>query len=305
MKVLRFLLAIGLVATFGAGTAHAQPQSLDHLKCYKIKDPANFSATVTLEALQTQFGLEDCELKGKAQFFCVPVDKTVTAYKDKTKPPLSGMSLVSQKLDEDRICYKLKCPKVDDSGHPGQRPVRHPHCRQVCAGHAVYAGAQGDHRPARDCCGTAHRCATASARGPEPHLPSEWPPPASCSCQPPPHDLCPDTAPSCNGDCPVIAGSHRRSAGPRPTARGVAVDNPPTPCSAYGSAVQRRLPNRDGLSVTTTGKCDCFDRTRARALPPASAAAPARSRARFAKPTRRYWLQVWVPGSVIRRRVRR
>lgn len=262
MKALRFLLAIGLVAVFGAGTAHAQPQSLDHLKCYKIKDPANFSATVTLEALQTQFGLEDCEMKGKAQYFCVPVDKTVTAYKDKTKPPLNGMSFVGQKLDEDRICYKLKCPKVAIpdilvSDQFGTRTVGKFAPVLLCT-----PARKATIDPPVDCAGTAAPmcngvCPLALNQICRPN----GPPPASCSCQGPPHDLCPDTAPICNGDCPVIAGVPPTKCRPSADGTTCSCDKPPTACSATAPQCNGDCPAGTDCLLTSTGKCDCFDRT--------------------------------------------
>jgi hypothetical protein len=256
MKGLRFLFAIGLVAAFGVSTAYAQPQRLDHLKCYKVKDPAKFAASVTLEALQTQFGLEDCELKGKAQFFCVPVDKTVTAYKDKSKPPLAGASFISQKLAEDRVCYKLKCPKVSIpdilvSDQFGTRNLSKFSPVMLCT-------------PARkatidnpdDCLGTAPQCNGACPNADEICRPVLGT--TTCTCQGPPHDLCPDTAPQCNGDCPVPPGGICR---PSADGTGCSCDSPPTPCSGSEPQCNGDCPAGSKCLVSSNGKCDCFDPT--------------------------------------------
>jgi hypothetical protein len=258
MKGSRFLLAIGLIAGL-AGTAVAQPQHLDHLKCYKIKDPANFSASVTLEALQTQFGLEQCTMKGKGKFFCVPVDKTVTAYKDKTKPPLNGMSLVSQKLAEDRICYRLKCPKVaiptiGVSDQFGTRDIGRFVPIMLCtpARKAVID-------PPDDCLGTAPECNGACPNSDEICRPVGPPPALNCTCQPPPHDLCPDTAPTCNGDCPVAVGAPPEVCRPSPDGTtSCTCQRPPTACSDTAPQCNGDCPAGSKCLRTATG-CDCFD----------------------------------------------
>ena len=111
MERRRALVAtITLTISMLASTADAQ--LFDHLKCYKIKDSAKFAATADLEALQAEFGVEDCVIKGKGKLFCVMVDKDVMTFEDKTKPPLVQPSFDGQELSDDRICYKIKCPKV-------------------------------------------------------------------------------------------------------------------------------------------------------------------------------------------------
>ena len=106
------LLAAGLVFVFLSVTvAQAQP---DHLHCFKAKDSAKFNATATLSALQTQFGFnEECQIKGKGKLFCVPVTKTVTAFEDKSKDGIDQVELPGQELEDDRVCYRIKCPKKD------------------------------------------------------------------------------------------------------------------------------------------------------------------------------------------------
>lgn len=94
------------------GAQGAAAQHHDHLKCYKIKDAANFVADADLEALESQFGDEACQIKGKGKLFCTPVDKTLTSFTDKTgSTPPTGY--VGDALTDSKICYKVKCPKVD------------------------------------------------------------------------------------------------------------------------------------------------------------------------------------------------
>jgi hypothetical protein len=102
--------ALAVAAAFAlsslATAAHAQ---FDHLKCYKAKDSKEFkSAQADLTALQTQFGVnESCKIIPKAKFFCVPVSKNVTAIVDGQDNPFPA-----ENLGFDRLCYKVKCPKV-------------------------------------------------------------------------------------------------------------------------------------------------------------------------------------------------
>ena len=79
----------------------------DHLKCFKAKDQKTFKkAAADLDALQAQFGLENCAIKPKAKLVCVPVSKTVTALEDGQSLDVSGDEQMF-----DRLCYKIKCPK--------------------------------------------------------------------------------------------------------------------------------------------------------------------------------------------------
>ena len=110
----RAVVSLGLCALLlpAIGPTPAAAQLYDHLKCYKIKDAASFTSAVTLQALQAQFGVENCTVL-KSKLFCVPVDKEVTGFQDRTQPPLNpDPSFAGQALDDDRICYKIKCPQV-------------------------------------------------------------------------------------------------------------------------------------------------------------------------------------------------
>lgn len=94
---------------FVAATGDALAQSFDHLKCFKIRDERTFSgASVDLDALPAEFGLQSCTIKGRAKEFCVPADKTVTAIEGGTLIGVDG-----EELTLNRLCYQLKCPNLD------------------------------------------------------------------------------------------------------------------------------------------------------------------------------------------------
>lgn len=95
----RSAIAMAIAATLAcAATAHAQ----DHLKCYKIKDPHSYKATVNL--VSAQFGAENgCEVKVKGRYYCTPVTKQVV----QTNAPVAAVT--GDDLTDDRICYKMKC----------------------------------------------------------------------------------------------------------------------------------------------------------------------------------------------------
>ncbi len=98
-----------LVVVFSTATDDAFAQSFDHLKCFKIRDERTFSgASVDLDALPAEFGLQSCTVKGRAKEFCVPADKTVTAIEGGTVIGVDG-----EELALNRLCYQLKCPNLD------------------------------------------------------------------------------------------------------------------------------------------------------------------------------------------------
>jgi len=110
----RFALTVSMLLV--ALPASSQAQLFDHLKCYKVKDQANFKADATLVALQAELGDESCAVKGKGKFFCGPVDKTaVENFEDKSKDGLGQVTLDGVGLSFDRICYKIKCASAGPS----------------------------------------------------------------------------------------------------------------------------------------------------------------------------------------------
>jgi hypothetical protein len=90
-------LLIGSLGTLAfAGT-------LDHLACFKVKDPLLIQESADLQAeMQPEFTSLGCILK-KATEFCVPASKTNVT----PPPPFPGVS--GQPLQNDYICYPTKC----------------------------------------------------------------------------------------------------------------------------------------------------------------------------------------------------
>lgn len=89
-------LALGAVPAIAQGV-------FDHLKCHSVKDPVQLNHDVDLDALQHEFSDTDCELTGRAKYFCVPVSK------DNVRPAPPLPDVVGQTLQSDYTCYTLKC----------------------------------------------------------------------------------------------------------------------------------------------------------------------------------------------------
>lgn len=91
----------------------AGAQVPDHLKCYKMKDALDLKGTVDLDT--PQFGLDPgCKIS-PAKLFCVPATKTNEAVTNKkTKQPITPLPIgggPAGARPDDRVCYKVKCPK--------------------------------------------------------------------------------------------------------------------------------------------------------------------------------------------------
>jgi len=88
----------------------ASAQVFDHLKCYKMKDAHNFTAGADLTPFQNPpFPVEPgCKIKVKGKEFCIPVDKDlIPGASNAPSAPVVG-----QALQNDFICYKMKCPNT-------------------------------------------------------------------------------------------------------------------------------------------------------------------------------------------------
>jgi len=98
-------LAVALL-TASVAAAQTEPCTTpDHLKCYRVgADP--FINTDLLSLNSAQFGLEpDCQVRGHAILFCVPVCKTII-----TTPPPAGTGFQgSTTLTDDELCYSITC----------------------------------------------------------------------------------------------------------------------------------------------------------------------------------------------------
>ena len=113
-SILKAVVGVCAAVACLASAAPASAQLYDHMRCFKVKDEAKFAGTVSLTAFQTQFGVADnCRIKGKGKLFCVPVDKQVVEFEDKSKDGIAQLPVFGDELVDDRICYKVKCPKQD------------------------------------------------------------------------------------------------------------------------------------------------------------------------------------------------
>src|SRR5437016_13455128 len=100
----RTLLAAAIASLLLFAPLSASAQS-DHLKCYKVKDPEKFVATVNLDS--PQFGVETgCRVKIHATELCMPASKTLVS-----SGGAPGAPIVGQNLTNGFVCYKIVCPK--------------------------------------------------------------------------------------------------------------------------------------------------------------------------------------------------
>jgi hypothetical protein len=104
-------LRSGFAATlvFGLAATAAEAQLQDHLKCYKVKDPSSFSATVDLFPADTDTFESDagCSVKVRSRQLCVPVAKEVVTT-DAPDLDVGGIDLTNAFL-----CYKVRCPATE------------------------------------------------------------------------------------------------------------------------------------------------------------------------------------------------
>ena len=131
MKLLRSRLAVALGSIVLCSSASAQP--FDHLKCFKISDTQIFdSAAADIETIEAAFPAQNCQIKKKAKYFCVPASKNVTAIVNGSDNPFA-----SQELLYEQICYKITCPRVtiadqEISDQFGTRTVARPKASMLC-----------------------------------------------------------------------------------------------------------------------------------------------------------------------------
>jgi hypothetical protein len=110
------VLAVSLILA----TAPAATGADDHYKCWKVKDSSRFTATMELAVLHPDLDLDPaCKVVGRARIYCAPAEATVTDSSD----PGAVLDLPGQGLTDDRLCYKLKCPR---GARPGDVDVLDP-----------------------------------------------------------------------------------------------------------------------------------------------------------------------------------
>jgi hypothetical protein len=126
MKTLRIVSIAGALAL----TAPAFAQTLDHLACYKVKDPVakgSFTVTVTNAAVSSK-----CTVKTPARFACFESEAAGFSPTPPGTPVTPGAA-------RNFICYTAKCPKPfpadtqmsDEVG--GQRVIRFKMTTLLCS----------------------------------------------------------------------------------------------------------------------------------------------------------------------------
>jgi hypothetical protein len=114
----------------------ASAQTFDHLKCYKMKDPHNFTALANLTPIQNPpFPVEPgCKIKVRGLEFCIPVDKALVPGGN-----APSAQVVGQPLTNDYICYNMRCPKPASAIPPvlvsdqfGSRTLQKFVARRIC-----------------------------------------------------------------------------------------------------------------------------------------------------------------------------
>lgn len=108
MSTFRATLALAVLA--GPGIASAQ--TFDHLKCYKISDESSYTALANLDTNSLQAAAfpneTGCKISVRSKEFCVPVSKT--RFVDPGNPKEAPEAeLVGQELQNDFLCYKVRC----------------------------------------------------------------------------------------------------------------------------------------------------------------------------------------------------
>ena len=140
-----------------AGTASAQVH--DHLRCFKIKDPSSFHATVDVRPLDDAvFSVEaGCTIKVKSRQVCFAVEKDLVT----TDAPTALVP--GAELSNAFLCYSMRCPSsllpesLDMSDQFGTRTLTGFRTSTICAPAVI-----GDpppttttttmpHGPPRDC----------------------------------------------------------------------------------------------------------------------------------------------------------
>src|SRR6185436_13381815 len=104
LPIVGLALAVGVVGT-------ASAQVADHLQCFKTKDASIvLKGTVALNTALTG-PLAPCKIS-KAAFYCSATVKSSPNVFNITVP-IVPLAYSGAAVTEDRICYKVACPKVD------------------------------------------------------------------------------------------------------------------------------------------------------------------------------------------------
>jgi hypothetical protein len=265
-------------------SAHAQGK-LDHLFCYRMKDPLTIRTTVDMLAdLQPEFTQKGCRLL-KAVEFCVPASKA------NVNPLPPNPNIVGQPLQDDYICYLAECRNPTQPADKvvadqfGRRIERNYRPVKVCVParkRPVPCGASGFRQcggvcpePGDDCrispvdagcacvpreCGgqadAAGACGGACPKPDDRCLPDAK---GACECQPPPPPPCDlnSAAGICGGTCANPADQCIIDA----TGTKCACQPPPTPaCGSVSGTTQCGGPCSNATDKCVTdaaGNCKC------------------------------------------------
>jgi len=191
-RALVLAVLAGSIAGFPSSPVQAQGV-LDHLMCFKTKDPLAINATVDLiTEAQPDFVQRGCRIT-KAIEFCVPVSKV-----NLQTPPPGAAGFTGQPLRYDYVCYSAKCPKQPlPPAHTvadqfGARPEQRYQPTKVCIPASKFptlCGASGS-----------PICGGACTNGGVCRIDSMT---KQCTCQPAPCGGPPDKAGVCGGACPT------------------------------------------------------------------------------------------------------
>jgi hypothetical protein len=209
--VFTILSATDAAAQTGCVSSSGVPTQPDHLKCYRVgADP--FINTDLLSLDSPQFGVEpDCQVKGHAVQFCVPVCKTIVG----PVPPPTGTGFqATTPLTDDELCYKITCKTNNAPKKVGVEDQFN--ARTIPLGNADFICAPAAKLPAPACgfvpgavqsaaqcggaCPAAEACQFTAAKKTKTGVI-----PASCACAKTTATCGNATAPKCGGACPQTA----------------------------------------------------------------------------------------------------
>ncbi len=243
------LLTLAVFLLAGMTTTARAQGTLDHLLCYRMKDPLRLATAVDMIAeIQPEFTAKGCRLL-KPYEFCVPATKTNV----NPPPPLAGIT--GQSLQNDYICYLTKCvtpglpPDKQVIDQFGARREAKYKVREVCVPARktdVPCGSTGPHM-----CGGACRNPTQVCRpGPTDIcgcFPDE---PAGCGLDPA-TGVCSGVCPNATDQCVYVAGVKFPCRCQPP---------PPPPCRLDSSGVcGGTCPNSTDVCTQPAGApCGCY-----------------------------------------------
>jgi len=157
---LRSLVA-SIAIAFAIVAAPARAEEEDHLKCYKIQDPAKFSASVEI---RNWLGIENCLLASPAKLFC---EQTVkfrchpSGNACATNADCPGTEICADDPRGDRahdyLCYRIKAclgalpPNTAPTDQFGARTISFKGAQHLCVQANKFVCGDGNVDPGEDC----------------------------------------------------------------------------------------------------------------------------------------------------------